>query len=100
MPKKKVLIVVKDEAQLTPKQRSAIRKEQAELEGYGVTVKQISMANADDIPKYYIDFPPEKPMFQSRLVLEGEGWDVGQSMGRNLSFYASKRLVKSKGWAV
>ena len=77
-----------------------IQDELAELDKEALTVTRV-IVHADASPRYSIVFDKEAPMFQTRLALEKEHYDVGQKMGDSmLGFYATKRVEKSEGWKV
>jgi len=100
MANKKFPVIVKDGTELPTEISDKIPEERALLEGLGVMVKKVVFPSGDEPGRYYISFKPEAPMFKVRIALEKEGWDVGNDVGKDLSFYASKRVVRSKGWQV
>lgn len=80
-----------------------IEEQIKELTGLGVTVNRVLASSLPEPPKFYISFNHETPMFKTRLELEKELWDVGNDMGqggKNISFYATKRVTKTEGWQV
>lgn len=92
-----------DDSELTPRIIELVNEQVAELEGIGVTVKKAHLVTADEPPKYFIAFNPDYQLYKTRIALEKEGWDVGQALasgGRELSFYATRRVTQSKGWEV
>lgn len=92
-----------DDSKLTPALIERINEQVAELEQVGVTVQKAHLVTADEPPKYFIAFNPDHQLYKTRIALEKEGWDVGQGLGaggRELAFYATRRVTQSKGWEV
>lgn len=70
-----------------------------QLEDLGLSVTGIHMSDEDAPPRFLVQFPPGKPSFQIRTMVEAKGFDIGQQMGEKmLRFYATKRVTKTNGW--
>lgn len=92
-----------DNMELSPELTDQMNSDIADLKALGVEVTGAAYNSLDAPPRYMIRFNAEEPMFKTRMRLEKELWDVGQNMGqggKNLSFYAIRRVTKSEGWQV
>lgn len=71
-----------------------------DVESTGVRVTKIHFTSSEAPPRLSIVFTGDEPQWSVRAKLEAKLYDVGQQLGRNdLSFYVTKRVEKTKGWA-
>lgn len=71
--------------------------EKAELEAIGVTVTGIRKVGAEIPFRFDIKFPPGLS-YRLRHELERKRWTIGQTLGKELSFYAYRGTKQSSGF--
>lgn len=71
-----------------------------DVESMGVRVHGIHFQTPDGPPRLYIQFTSDEPQWEVRARLEAKLYDVGSKLGKNeLSFYVTRRVEETKGWA-
>lgn len=88
-------------APFDPKHRQdEVQKAIAEIEETGAKVASVLFRTPDGPPQYFLEFSAKAPHWAVRMQLENKHYDVGSKLGAvEVSFYAIKRIVESKGWA-